>query len=70
MYEKVGEVVTVNLNNNTARVKFPGLDGLISSELQIVGGWEPRVGQKVFCSFTEEKTGFILGPIQRGTGGG
>lgn len=63
MYEKAGEVVTVNTANITARVKYDDYD-FISEELQIVStGWMPKVGDYVFCSFTQEKQGFIIGPI-------
>ncbi|CEG29792.1 hypothetical protein [Bacillus sp. B-jedd] len=67
MYEKSGTVVSVNTNSITARVMFEDLDGLISDELRVVGiGWMPKVGDEVFCSFTQEKKGFIIGPIAGG----
>lgn len=71
MFEKTGIVVTVNTTNNTARVTYEDLDDLPSAELQIVGsGWIPKVGDYVFCSFTQQKQGFILGPIASYEGGG
>jgi hypothetical protein len=70
MFEKTGIVVTVNTINNTARVTYEDLDDLVSDELQIVStGWLPNVGDYVFCSFTQQKQGFILGPIASLVGG-
>jgi hypothetical protein len=67
MYEKTGTVVSVNISKSTARVMFEDLDDLISNELQLVGtGYFPQVGDHVFCSFTQQKKGFILGPIAGG----
>lgn len=69
MKEKVGEVVTVNESNRTVRVKYSEHDDYVSGELQIVGtGWVPRVGDQVFCSFTETGDGFIIGPISSAEG--
>jgi hypothetical protein len=71
MFEKTGVVVSVNISNGTARVMHEDLDGLISDELQLVGtGWLPKVGDYVFCSFTQQKKGFILGIIASPSGGG
>lgn len=67
MYEKMGVVVSVNSSKPAARVMFEDLDNLVSDELLLVGtGWMPKVGDYVFCSFTQQKKGFILGPIQGG----
>jgi predicted ABC-type transport system involved in lysophospholipase L1 biosynthesis ATPase subunit len=66
MYEKAGIVVFVNTSKSTARVMFEDLDNLISGELQIVGTTLPAIGDYVFCSFTQQKKGFILGPIAGG----
>jgi hypothetical protein len=67
MFEKTGIVVSVNIQNSTARVKYDDLENLISDQLQFVGmGYTPLVGDYVFCSFTQQKKGFILGPIAGG----
>lgn len=71
MYEKTGEVTTINPAKSTARVKFDDLDGQISDELQIVvrgsfknkDYWMPKVGEQVYVSFTEQKKGYILGSV-------
>jgi hypothetical protein len=71
MYEKTGVVVSVNTQNCTARVMHEEFDNVISNQLQIVGtSWMPKVGDYVFCSFTQSKKGFIVGPILSPEGGG
>lgn len=71
MYEKDGIVVSVDTQNCTAKVVFEDYDDLLSDNLQIVGlGWMPQVGDYVFCSFTQQKKGFILGPIASPVEGG
>lgn len=63
MLEKIGQIVTINNSNSTARVRYEDLDDLISDELKIVGNQVLSVGDYVFCSFTNQKQGFILGAI-------
>lgn len=70
MFEKTGEVVTINPSKCTARVKFDE-DGSISAELQVVTRsssknkdyWMPKIKEQVYCSFTQEKKGFIVGSV-------
>lgn len=71
MFEKSGEVVTVNPSKCTARVKFDDQDEMISDDLQVVyrgstkdkDYWMPRIGEQVYCSFTQDKKGFIVGSV-------
>jgi phage baseplate assembly protein V len=71
MFEKTGIVTSINPSKCTARVKFEDSDDLISAELQIVARgsfknkdyWMPKVGEHVFCTFTREKKGYILGSL-------
>jgi len=64
MCGKTGTITSVNLNDLTARVNFDDSDETVSDELQYLSiDWIPTVGQFVFCSFTHEKKGFIIGPI-------
>ncbi|THD15378.1 baseplate assembly protein [Anoxybacillus ayderensis] len=71
MYEKTGIVTSIYPDRCTARVKFEDSDDLISAELQIVvrgslknkDYWMPKVGEHVFCIFTKQKKGYILGSL-------
>lgn len=72
MFEKTGEVVSVNQARGTARVKYADQDDFISDELPVVavGGtlWLPSVGDEVFCSFTKQKKGYIVGAVYSNEG--
>lgn len=69
--EKIGTVTSITPAKCTARVKFDDQDDLISAELQIVvrgslknkDYWMPKVGEEVYCSFTKQKKGYILGSV-------
>lgn len=66
MFGKIGEVATVNTAEKVARVKFDDQDDLMSAEMQWIETgepWAPKVGQRVYCGYTEAKKGFILGTI-------
>lgn len=71
MFEKTGYVTSIYPERCTAKVQFDDQDGLISDELQIVvrgsqknkDYWMPSIGEQVFCSFTQQKKGFIIGTI-------
>jgi phage baseplate assembly protein V len=68
MFEKVGIVTSIYPDRCTAKVQFKDSDNMVSDELQIgVRGslknkdyWMPKVGEEVFCSFTEQKQGYII----------
>ncbi|KYD02631.1 hypothetical protein B4102_0225 [Heyndrickxia sporothermodurans] len=69
MYGKTGEVTSVNTANCTAKVRYDD-ENFVSDNLLIVGvNWVPKVGDNVFCSFTKENQGFIIGPIRESNGG-
>ncbi|MDX8367788.1 phage baseplate assembly protein V [Cytobacillus sp. IB215665] len=71
MEEKTGIVKTIYPDRCTARVAFEDEEDLLSDELQIVvrgslknkAYWMPKVGEHVFCSFTKQGKGYILGSI-------
>lgn len=71
MFEKTGYVTSIYPERCTARVQFEDQDGLISDELQIVvrgsmknkDYWMPKVGEQVFCCFTQQKKGYIVGSL-------
>lgn len=71
MREKTGIVRTIYPERCTARVEFSDSDDLLSAELQLVvrgalankDYWMPKVGEHVFCSFTEQKKGYIMGAV-------
>lgn len=66
MYGKVGEITTVNTSELTARVKFEDSDDMISEPMQWLitsQEWVPKVGQFVYCGYTVQKKGYILGVL-------
>ncbi|SHN77201.1 phage baseplate assembly protein V [Desulfitobacterium chlororespirans] len=71
MNERVGEVVSINPAKCRVRVRFYDQDSLISEELQVVvrgtlknkDYWMPKVGEAVFCSFTAQNKGYVLGAV-------
>ena len=70
---RTGTVASVNVANNTARVKFDDKDGIASPELHILHRcsgknkdyWVPDIGDQVLCIFNNNdknfSTGWILG---------
>ena len=70
---RTGTVSSVNVANNTARVKFDDKDGIASPELHILHRcsgknkdyWVPDIGDQVLCIFNNNdknfSTGWILG---------
>lgn len=64
MNVKVGQVVTTNPENHSARVKFYDSDDKVSSELTILAHLEmPKVEDEVLCLMQNKTDGFILGVI-------
>ena len=70
---RTGTVASVNVANNTARVKFDDKDGIASPELHILHRcsgknkdyWVPDIGDQVLCIFNNNdknfSTGWIMG---------
>lgn len=70
---RIGTVSSVNVENNTARVKFDDKDGTVSPELHILHRysgknrdyWVPDIEDQVVCIFANNdknfSTGWILG---------
>ena len=62
---RTGTVASVNVANNTARVKFDDKDGIASPELHILHRcsgknkdyWVPDIGDQVLCIFNNNDNG-------------
>lgn len=68
---RTGTVASVNVANNTARVRFDDKDGVASPELHILHRcsgknkdyWVPDVGDQVLCIFNNNDANFSTGWI-------